>query len=162
MRKEREVKVLVKRVLCPLDFSDNSDHAMRYAAALAQMFGAELTLLHVVAPVMAALPGETTLPDTLQADVDELAAACEERLQQTVGALAADGLTVQSKVLNGVPFVEIIRFARDAETDLIVMGTHGRTGLGHLLIGSVAERVVRKAPCPVLTVKHPEHEFVMP
>ena len=78
---------------------------MRYAVALAGTFGADLTLLHVVAPVVAALPGET---------------------------------------------------------DLIVMGTHGHTGLGHLLIGSVAERVVRKPPCPVLTVKHPEHEFVMP
>ena len=57
---------------------------------------------------------------------------------------------------------EIIRYARDAETDLIVMGTHGRTGFGRLLIGSVAEHVVRHAPCPVLTIKHPEHEFVMP
>ena len=71
------------------------------------------------------------------------------------------GLTL-TKVLNGVPFVEIIRYARESEMDLIVMGTHGRTGLGHLLIGSVTERVVRKSPCPVLTVKHPEHEFVMP
>ena len=156
------MKVQVKNILCPVDFSDSSDHAMRYAVALAQTFGAALTLLHVVAPVVAALPGETALPDTLHADIDELAAACEERLRQTVGTLAAEGLSVQPKVLNGVPFVEIIRYARDAETDLIVMGTHGRTGLGHLLIGSVAERVVRKAPCPVLTVKHPEHEFVMP
>jgi nucleotide-binding universal stress UspA family protein len=64
--------------------------------------------------------------------------------------------------LNGVPFVEIIRYARESGMDLIVMGAHGRTGLGHLLIGSVTERVVRKSSCPVLTVKHPEHEFVMP
>ena len=156
------MKVRVQRILCPVDFSDSSDHAMRYASALAETFGAELTLLHVVAPVMAALPGETSLPDTLQTDIDEIALACRERLEQTVGKLAASGLTVQHKVLNGVPFIEIIRYARDAETDLIVMGTHGRTGLGHLLIGSVAERVVRKSPCPVLTVKHPEHEFVMP
>ena len=156
------MKVQVKNILCPVDFSDSSDHAMRYAVALAQTFGVALTLLHVVAPVVAALPGETALPDTLQTDIDELAAACEARMQQTVGALAAEGHAVQPRVLNGVPFVEIIRYARDAETDLIVMGTHGRTGLGHLLIGSVAERVVRKAPCPVLTVKHPEHEFVMP
>jgi nucleotide-binding universal stress UspA family protein len=135
---------------------------MRYAAALAEAFSAELTLLHVVAPVVAALPGETSLPDTMQTDIDELAEACRERLEQTVGKLATNGRPVQHKILSGVPFVEIIRYARDAETDLIIMGTHGRTGLGHLLIGSVAERVVRKAPCPVLTVKHPEHEFVMP
>lgn len=156
------MKVDIKRILCPVDFSDNSDHAMRYAAALAGTFNSELTLLHVVAPVVAVLPGETALPDTQQEDIDELAEACRERLEQTVGALTADGLAVQHKVLNGVPFVEIIRYARDREIDLIIMGTHGRTGLGHLLIGSVAERVVRKAPCPVLTVKHPEHEFVMP
>jgi nucleotide-binding universal stress UspA family protein len=156
------MKVVIKKILCPIDFSDSADHAMRYAAALAQNFGAELTLLHVVAPFVAALPGETALPDTLLADIDELAEACQQRLREIVGTLAADGLRVQQKVLNGVPFVEIIRFARDAETDLIVMGSHGRTGLGHLLIGSVAERVVRKAGCPVLTVKHPGHEFVMP
>ena len=156
------MKVQIKRILCPIDFSDSADHAMRYASALSETFGAELTLLHVVAPVVAALPGETALPDTLQADIDELTDACRNRLEQTVGKLAASGLTVQHKVLNGVPFIEIIRYARDAETDLIVMGTHGRTGLGHLLIGSVAERVVRKSPCPVLTIRHPEHEFVLP
>jgi len=156
------MRVQIQRILCPVDFSDSSDHALRYASALAETFGAELTLLHVVAPIVAALPGETALPNTLQADIDELADACRERLEQTVGKLVASGLTVQHKVLNGVPFIEIIRYAREVETDLIVMGTHGRTGFGHLLIGSVAERVVRKAPCPVLTVKHPEHEFVMP
>jgi nucleotide-binding universal stress UspA family protein len=156
------MKVAIKRILCPVDFSDSADHAMRYAAALAENFGSDLTLLHVVAPVVAALPGETSLPDTLQADVDEIAEACRERLEKTVGELATSGLTVQHKVVSGVPFIEIVRYARDTETDLIVMGTHGRTGLGHLLIGSVAERVVRKASCPVLTVKHPEHEFVMP
>jgi len=156
------MKVKIQRILCPIDFSDSADHALRYASALAETFGAELTLLHVVAPIVAALPGETALPDALLADVEELADACRERLEKTVGQLTANGLSVQHKVLNGVPFIEIIRYARDAEMDLIVMGTHGRTGLGHLLIGSVAERVVRKSPCPVLTVKHPEHEFVMP
>ena len=156
------MKVCVKRILCPVDFSDSADHAMRYATALAENFGAELTLLHVVAPLMAALPGETALPNTLQADINELADACRERLEQLVGKLATASLRIQHTVLNGVPFIEIIRYARETETDLIVMGTHGRTGLGHLLIGSVAERVVRKAPCPVLTIKHPEHEFVMP
>jgi nucleotide-binding universal stress UspA family protein len=156
------MKVNMQRILCPIDFSESADHALRYAAALAETFSAELTLLHVVAPVVAALPGDTTLPDTLQADIDDLAEACRERLEQTVGKMAANGVPVQHKILNGVPFVEIIRYARESETDLIVMGTHGRTGLGHLLIGSVAERVVRKSPCPVLTVKHPEHEFVLP
>ena len=96
------MKIQVQRILCPVDFSDSSDHAMRYASALAETFGAELTLLHVVAPIMTALPGETALPDTLQANIDELVDACRERLEQLVGKLAVSGLTVQHKVLNGV------------------------------------------------------------
>ena len=156
------MNVRVQRILCPVDFSDNSDHALRYASALAESFGAELTLLHVVAPIVAALPGETALPDVLQADIDALVDICRKRLAPLADKLAAGGLTVQQQVLRGAPFIEIIRYARESEMDLIVMGTHGRSGLGHLLIGSVAERVVRKAPCPVLTVKHPEHEFVLP
>ena len=156
------MKIGINRVLCPMDFSDSSDHALRYAAAMAEQFHAELLLLHVVSPILAALPGEPMLPGTEQADLDALTDACRERLDRAVGTLAAEGLNVQPLVLNGVPFIEIVRCAREREVDLIVLGTHGRTGLEHLLIGSVAERVVRKAPCPVLTVKHPEHEFVMP
>jgi len=154
--------IKLRHILCPVDFSTYSDHAMCYAAALAGKFGAELTLLHVVAPVVAALPGEAALQDMVQVRSEEIEAACRERLEKTVGDLTAQGLQVQCRVLNGVPYLEIIRFARDSGTDLIVLGTHGRTGITQLLIGSVAERVVRKAPCPVLTVKNPEHDFVMP
>lgn len=71
-------------------------------------------------------------------------------------------LNVVPEVAEGTPFEEIVRFARDKDIDLIVMGTHGHTGLAHLFLGSVAEKVVRRAPCPVLTVRHPEHEFVHP
>jgi nucleotide-binding universal stress UspA family protein len=156
------MKIEIKRILCPLDFSESSDHALRYAAAMAEQFHAELILLHVVEPILAALPGDPMLPNTQQADIDDLVDACRERLDRAVGTVATDGLKVQPLVLNGMPFVEIIRCARDREADLIVLGTHGRSGLAHLLIGSVAERVVRKAPCPVLAVKHPEHAFVMP
>jgi len=151
------MRVTIARILCPVDFSDSAEHAMRYAAGLAGTFNAELTLVHVIAPVVSALPGETALPDTLQADIEELTAACRERLEHLAAQLTSEGLTVRQQVLNGVPFVEIVRYARDAASELIVMGTHGRTGLGHLLIGSVAERVVRRAPCPVLTVKDPAH-----
>ena len=97
------MKVQIKRILCPIDFSDSADHAMRYASALSETFGAELTLLHVVAPVVAALPGETALPDTFLADLDELADACRERLAQLAGKLTADGLTVQHKVCKRQP-----------------------------------------------------------
>ena len=70
--------------------------------------------------------------------------------------------SVHPEVREGTPFAEIVRCARDKDIDLIVMGTHGHTGLAHMLLGSVTEKVVRKAPCPVLTVRHPEHEFVHP
>lgn len=156
------MKVVIKQILCPVDFSATADLASRYAVALAEANGAIVTLLHVVAPVIAALPGETVLPDLAQANIDELAEACRERLAKTVGDLAVSGVTLQYRVVSGVPFVEIIRVAREMVSDLIVMGSHGRTGLGHLLIGSVAERVVRKAPCPVLTVRDPQHQFIMP
>ena len=156
------MNIRIRRILCPVDFSDNSDHAMSYAVALARTFGAELRLVHVIAPIVAALPGETALPEVILASMDDLADATRARLQQTADTLAADGLTVRHEVLRGAPFIEIVRYAHEIEADLIVLGTRGRTGLGHLLIGSVAERVVRKAPCPVLTVKHPEHEFVLP
>ena len=69
---------------------------------------------------------------------------------------------VEAQVLMGSPHVEIVRYARREDVDLIILATHGRTGLAHALIGSVAEKVVQMAPCPVLTIKHPEHEFVLP
>jgi len=152
----------LQQILCPVDFSSYSDHAMRYAAAMADKFNAHLTLLHVVAPMVAALPGEAALPEMAQLRTGEIERSCCERMEQAAGSLALPGKQVDCKVLNGVPYLEIIRFAREHATDLIVLGTHGRTGIAQLLIGSVAERVVRKAPCPVLTVKHPQHEFVMP
>lgn len=156
------MKIKISKILCPIDFSDNSDHAARYAVAMAQAYGAELQLLHVIAPPVAALPGDQLIPDLVQTNIEEIENASRERLERILGDFADLGVTVQSRVIGGIPFLEIIRVAREEEIDLIVMGTHGRTGLEHLLIGSVAERVVRKAPCPVLTVKHPQHEFVMP
>ena len=156
------MKINVKRILCPVDFSESSDHACRYAVAFASSFNSELTLLHVVAPPIAALPGDHLVPDMMQADIEAIAEASRNRLAQQVGDFEQEGLDVQSKVVSGIPFLEVIRFSKEWDADLIIMGTHGRAGLQHLLIGSVAERVVRKAPCPVLTVKHPQHEFVMP
>ncbi|MDD5704480.1 MAG: universal stress protein [Kiritimatiellae bacterium] len=147
------MEIKLKKILCPVDFSETSDLATQYAVALARQNGASLTLLHVVAPPLAALPGETGILAVPQADINEIASACQERLGRIVGTMGAADLNVQYKVVSGVPFLEIARFARENDFDMIVMGSHGRSGLGHLLIGSVAERVVRKAPCPVLTVK---------
>ena len=146
--------ITCKQILCPVDFSDFSDYAMRYAALLAQKFEARLTLLHVVAPILVPLPGDALVPPMRQADLADIADACRERLTRTAGDLAEKGIAVACQVTSGVPYLEILRMAEELHADMIVMGTHGRSGLVHLMIGSVAERVVRKAPCAVLTVKH--------
>jgi nucleotide-binding universal stress UspA family protein len=145
--------ITCKQILCPVDFSDFSDYAMRYAALLAQKFEARLTLLHVVAPILVPLPGDALVPPMRQADLADIADACRERLTRTAGDLAEKGIAVACQVTSGVPYLEILRMAEELHADMIVMGTHGRSGLVHLMIGSVAERVVRKAPCAVLTVK---------
>ena len=155
------MKIQIDKVMCPVDFSDCSDHALEYAVAMAQANKATLFLLHVVMPPMSALPGDPMLPEIVQ-NVKELENACAARLEEKVGPIRELGIYVQTCIVNGTPFTEIVRVAREENASLLVLGTHGRSGLQHLLIGSVAERVVRKAPCPVLTVKHPEHEFVMP
>jgi len=155
------MKIKIENIMCPVDFSNCSDHALEYAVALAQAYQAKLLLLHVVMPPVTSLPGDPMIPEFVQ-NLKELENACSERIEEKIGPIRELGIDVQSCVVNGTPFAEIIRVAREEQSDIIVLGTHGRSGLQHLLIGSVAERVVRKAPCPVLTVKDPEHEFVMP
>jgi nucleotide-binding universal stress UspA family protein len=153
--------VSVRKVLFPTDFSEPSEAAWAYALALAKEFGAELVLLHVVPepPRLAEAYEMGYTPERF------IKAATEEanRLMADMMAKAGDWkVPIVPKVRQGVEFREIIEAAREAGADMIVMGTHGRTGLAHALIGSVAEKVVRKSPCPVLTVKHPKMKFEMP
>jgi nucleotide-binding universal stress UspA family protein len=153
----------LRRILVPTDFSKHSDNALRYACAFAEKFGAELILLHVVQDLAWFVPEALLAAGPLPAaPVEEFAAAARIALQRVVAGLNLPGVAVRPEVVEGVPFDGILRFAKEHEVDLIVMGTHGHTGLAHLLMGSVAEKVVRKAPCPVLTVRHPEHEFIHP
>lgn len=193
------MRIDLKKILCPVDFSPTSDHAVRYAATLAEDFGAELILLHVFAVPALAInqyyglpylePGLVTvappyirtsagdeqreLPLDGPEEDQDTDVSVEPIYEQDASQvyrpedLAADlrrdhACTATALVKEGKAFVEIIKTARDEAVDLIVMGSHGRTGLAHMLIGSTTEKVVRMAPCPVLTVKHPEHEFVMP
>ena len=154
--------ISLNRILAATDFSPSSDHALRYAAEFAQRFGAELHLLHVTQDLATAALAMAPL---IPAEVDYREQQFEVASRELDRLPAALGLKVPKavrEVREGTAFVEIIRYARDHQIDLIVMGTHGRSGLAHVLLGSVAERVVRKAPCPVLTVRPPEHEFVMP
>src|SRR5262249_7275544 len=98
----------------------------------------------------------------IAAPVEQFAVAAREALERVARADNLKHLSVRREVREGTPFYEIIRFAKEGDVDLIVMGTHGHSGLTHVLLGSVTEKVVRKALCPVLTIRHPEHEFVHP
>lgn len=140
----------MKRIVCPTDFSDAAEAAERQAAALAGPLGAELVLLHVAT--------ETPLwRESLAVQVRAVFEAQRKWVADTLAARAAAlsgrGVSVRWLVKVGVPWEEIVRAATDERADMIVMGTQGRTGLDRLLLGSVAERVVRAAPCPVLTVR---------
>lgn len=150
--------IQLERILLATDFSENSAFATNYACALTDKFNAELHVLNVIPSMPLHTTGNSLLPRYLEA----------ERLAATEGIAAAidsqweEGKAVIRELREGAPFVEIIRYAKEKAVDLIVMGTHGHTGLDHVLIGSVAERVVQKAPCPVLTVRPEGHHFVMP
>ena len=138
----------IHTILHPTDFSDRANEAFRLAAAVARDYGARLVLFHVVPPAPAftgemgvAMPPEPESVEEFWAKLNDLRAEGD--------------LCVERSLVRGDPAEEIVRRARDEKADLIVMGTHGRTGLGRLLMGSVAELVMRRAPCPVLTVKVP-------
>lgn len=144
-----------KRICCPIDFSDASRAAMEVAADLARRTGAELWLLHAY-PV----PGYTFPDGSVVASpkmLQDLADGAQRHLDEW--RTAAEGLgapRVETAKEAGEPAAEIVAFARERGVDLLVLGTHGRTGLEHALMGSIAERVVRKAHCPVLTVRPPQ------
>jgi nucleotide-binding universal stress UspA family protein len=151
----------IKRILLPMDFSDYSATATTYACELATKFEAELHLLHTLEVHLSATPGfgmGLALPQYLH----ESRAVAEKALAGVLDPQWAAGRKVVRAVVEGSPKVEIVRYARTQAVDLIVLATHGRTGLAHVLIGSVAENVVRTAPCPVLTVRPEGHQFVMP
>jgi universal stress protein A len=138
--------------LVPVDFSEYSDRALDYAIAWAQQLQARLTLLHIIHDVMPIGVGDMAsgLPTSYLQDLEADAKQEMERYRQRVQEA---GLEVDMVVEHGVPFQGIVDAARDRQVDLIVAGTHGRTGLQHVLLGSVAEKVVRLAPCPVLVAR---------
>ena len=145
--------IVLNNILVATDFGPASDAALTYGRALAKEFGARLHLLHSAENDF--LRAAVTDPHVLRAGV---ARRLDERLTAEDRERSAHVVVETSDHPAGA----IIEYAKHARIDLIVMGTHGRTGVAHLLGGSVAERVVRAAPCPVLTVRHPEHEFVLP
>ncbi|HKI31043.1 MAG TPA: universal stress protein [Gemmataceae bacterium] len=150
------------RILVPTDFSKHSHNALNYAVAFADKFGAELYLLHVVQDLALFIPEAVSVAPPVAPAVEQMTAAVHEALQRIVRENDLGRFTVHCDVREGTPFYEIIQYAKESDIDLIIMGTHGHTGLVHVLLGSVTEKVVRKSPCPVLTIRDPEHEFVHP
>jgi nucleotide-binding universal stress UspA family protein len=141
----------IERILVPLDFSENSPALLDWASHLAEEHSSKLILLHAYhLPVEFQQLEGAYLPPDFWASVRSEA---EEQLAEHAGALRARGLAVETAVCEGYAATVIVEEAARLDVDLIVIGTHGLSGLKHLLLGSIAERVVQKAPCPVLTVK---------
>ena len=153
--------IAIQKILVADDFSEHGDVAMNYASEFARAFQAEVLLCHVVEgeTVLAHLPpgGEGYFPPNL---TEMLSESAKETAEKRLGEFNITNGTVHLPV--GKPFVEVIKLAKEQDVDLVIVGTHGRGAIGHILLGSVAEKVVRKAPCPVLVVREGEHEFVMP
>ncbi len=187
------MRLNIKRICVPTDFSPSAEHALHYGAALAELHEAELHLLHVLQDF-----GKIVLHPDYSADSEEIRdyfgkleqtvikppgdspvereASDEENVHQFLRSLEKgvdeqfaevpldkwwERIRILRATRYGNPVHEICRYARIHSIDLLVLGTHGRTGLSQLLIGSVAERVVRISPCPVLTVRHPAHDFIV-
>jgi universal stress protein A len=153
--------IRIQRILLPTDFSAYSATATQYACELATKFNAELHVLHALEIHAVAAP-DFGMGLALPRYMEESRTAAEQAMTKTVDAQWASSRKVVHAIVEGSPRSEIVRYAREKDVDLIVLTTHGRSGLAHVLMGSVAESVVRTAPCPVLTVRPQGHQFVMP
>jgi nucleotide-binding universal stress UspA family protein len=154
--------ITLKNVLVATDFSEPSDAALMYGREVAARFEATLHVLHVTQNIYA-----TTFAESYAAISPELQQQIEDDARRHLHELVVDSdksgpPTIPVILTSSSPASAIVNYAKQHSIDLVVMGTHGRGALAHLIMGSVAERVVRLAPCPVLTVRHPEHDFVHP
>jgi len=156
-REENENMIRIEKIVVPTDFSESSKEALCYAGAVAELYKAKVILLHV-------MESDTINPlRTIGGGEDIIKRLTVDRQSALQGLIKLDevaGIEVEPRIVEGLPAYEIIEAATDSGADLIIMGTHGLTGAQRVLFGSVAERVVRTAPIPVLTVRHPEHGFV--
>jgi nucleotide-binding universal stress UspA family protein len=153
------IMLKITRILAPTDFSEPSEAAVKYAIALARQFNAKLYLVHVVAKAPAESAEGIEHPIGM---FERMQDSAREQLGNFLIDHQAKDLSSEFATLVGTAHVEIVQYAKDRGIDLIVMGTHGRGFVAHMLMGSVAENVVRRAPCPVLTVRHPQRDFVVP
>lgn len=148
----------LKEVLVPVDFSEPSRKSIQYAVVFAQQFGARLTLLHVVEPL--SYPPDFAVVPLLPPDAEDARIRELTRQLQQLAEKLGPGIETQPVVTSGRPWQGITEYAAANNTDLIIVSTHGYTGIKHVLLGSVAEKIVRHAPCPVLVVRAEEHDFV--
>jgi nucleotide-binding universal stress UspA family protein len=157
--------IALKTILLPTDGSECSSKALTYALSFAQQYGARVVALHVIErrweEQTRRASGELR-PDVLRAAQERHEEEVRQHLEEVRNAGTKVGVVVETRVMTGTPVEEIVRLAREFPVDLIIMGTHGRTGISHVFLGSVAERVVRQAPCPVLTVRLKGHEIIAP
>jgi len=151
----------ISRIVVPIDFSEYSKKAFGYAVDFAQTFRAELILVYVVEPVIYPADfsfGQVALPSMGR----ELHDRGKTQLESLIEKGVPDNVSARYLLRSGKPFVEIIKVAKEEDAQLIIIATHGHSGIEHALFGSTAEKVVRKAPCPVLSIRSPDREFVMP
>lgn len=146
----------IKRILAPTDFSAHSEKAVRYACSLAERLGAELHLIHVLSEIIPAGPDPLLMPVMPPRFYEENEQQARQTLENLLKPTWGKPASVVSAVRWGSPVEAIVDYAQEQAADLIVIATHGRTGLSHVLLGSVAERIIREAPCPVLTIRNPE------
>jgi len=151
--------ISLNKILCPIDHSDCSKEALKYAVTFAMKDEAKLLLLHVI-DIRSFNEGLDAM--STQIPNEETIEQLRVKLLDCIPEEIRDDMDVEAIVTQGIPFAEIISTAKEKEIDMIVIGSHGRTGISHMMLGSVSEKVVRKAPCPVLTVRQSDHEFVMP
>ena len=149
----------LKNILLPADFSEPSLEATEYAVDLVKQFGSKLHLLHVIEDPVVYLPMFESFPLPAREEFETYA---QVRLENWILPEDQEQCEIEVRWVHGTPFVEILRDAKEHAVDMIVLGTHGRGLAAQLLLGSVVEKVVRSAPCPVLTVRPEGHQFVHP
>ncbi len=156
--------VTIKNILVPTDFSESATAAYAYAREMAAIFKSKIILIHVYEPIVFYSEAPIGMPDLVDIEKN-IHASSDQSMDRIIDQHFRGGehesLSVEKLLIQGKPFIEIIRVAKEQSVDLIIMSTHGRSALEHILLGSVTEKVVRKAPCPVLTIRS-KTGFVMP
>ena len=153
--------IQIKRILVPTDFSESAKHALTYGVSFAREYKAELILVHVVETLTVGYASDL-FPVPMAEVFDEISGYAKTEIGKLAAEIRQKEVSVREMVLQGKPSAEIVRIAKEEGVDIIVLGTHGKGMLDQALFGSTAERVIRKAPCPVLTCQLHQHEFCEP